>query len=103
MKVFVTGAGGYIGAVLTNELIQNGHQVIGLTRSDKSAKIIKDAGGEVIQGSIEDLGLLKKGAKEADGVIHLALNIDDMDFAKALRQDREAITARKPPLTPSAV
>ena len=69
MKVFVTGAGGYIGAVLTNELIQNGHQVIGLTRSDKSAKIIKDAGGEVIQGSIEDLGLLKKGAKEADGVI----------------------------------
>lgn len=95
MKVFVTGAGGYIGAVLTKELIKHGHQVVGLTRSDKSAQIIKDAGGEVIQGSIEDLELLKKGAKGADGVIHLALNIDDMDFKKALRQDREAINARK--------
>lgn len=95
MKVFVTGAGGYVGTILTQELINHGHQVVGMGRSDKSLKAIKDLGAEAVQGSVEDVDLLKKCAKEADGVIHLAFSIDDFDFKKALATDRAAINACK--------
>ena len=93
MKVFVTGGGGYIGVSLIKELTQYGHQVLGLGRTDSSAEAIKNAGGEVQRGSIEDPDLLKKCAQASDGVIHLALSIDDFDFAKALATDRAAIIA----------
>jgi nucleoside-diphosphate-sugar epimerase len=93
MKVFVTGCGGYIGVTLIKELTQHGHQVVGLGRSDNSAEAIKNVGGEVQRGSIEDVDLLKKCAQASDGVIHLAFMIDDFDFAKALAVDRGAINA----------
>lgn len=95
MKVFVTGAGGYIGSVLTKDLVRHGHKVVGLGRSEKSAQAIKEAGGQFVQGSVEDVDLLKRYAKESDGVIHLALSIDDFDFSRALKTDQDAIRARK--------
>lgn len=95
MKVFVTGAAGFIGRAVVEDLKKNGHEAIGLARSDASADKITKAGGEVIRGDIEDLESLKKGAKEADGVVHLAF-IHDFSaegFAKALEVDRAAIRA----------
>lgn len=95
MKVFVTGAAGFIGRAVVEDLRNNGHEAIGLARSDASADKIKKAGGEVIRGDIEDLESLKKGATESDGVIHLAF-IHDFSaegFAKALEVDRAAISA----------
>ena len=95
MKVFVTGAAGFIGRAVVEDLTKNGHQALGLARSDASAEKIKKAGGEVIRGDIEDVESLKKGAKEADGVVHLAF-IHDFSaegFAKALEVDRAAIRA----------
>ena len=93
MKVFVTGAGGYIGGALVKELVQHGHQVVGIARSDHSEQAIKNAGGEVQRGSLEDTELLKECARKADGAIHLAFMIDNFDFEKALAVDRAAITA----------
>ncbi len=63
MKVFVTGASGFIGSAIVKELIDAGHQVIGLARSGQSAKIVSDAGAEVLLGSLEDLDILKQGAQ----------------------------------------
>ena len=93
MKVFVTGAGGYIGGELVKELVRHGHQVVGIARSDHSEEAIKKAGGEVQRGTIEDTELVKECARNADGVIHLAFNVDDFDFVKALATDRAVIKA----------
>ena len=72
MKVFVTGASGFIGSAVVQELIAAGHQVTGLARSEESATAILKAGAEVISGGLEDLDILKQGASLADGIIDTA-------------------------------
>jgi nucleoside-diphosphate-sugar epimerase len=72
MRIFVTGASGWIGSALVPELIGVGHQVLGLARSDASAKAVADMGAEVLRGDINDTGTLRTGALDSDGVIHLA-------------------------------
>ena len=99
MKVFVTGASGFIGSAVVRELIDAGHQVMGLARSEKSAEAIRKAGVEVVYGNLEDLDTLKQGAETCDGVIHTAffhdfmLSNDFSQFVKAAAMDQAAIHA----------
>jgi len=93
MRVFVTGAAGFIGAATTRELIANGHKVLGLARSDDNAKALEKLGAEVHRGSLDDLGSLGKGAKETDGTIHLAFIHDFSKFAENGQIDKRAIDA----------
>ncbi|HEY4788091.1 MAG TPA: SDR family oxidoreductase [Bacteroidales bacterium] len=93
MKVFVTGASGFIGTAVVKELITAGHQVIGLARREASANAISDMGAEVIMGSLEDLEILKQGASQSDGVIHTAFIHDFTQYAKANDVDTAAINA----------
>lgn len=93
MRVFVTGATGYIGSEVVRELIDAGHKVIGLTRSGNGALKLKEAGAVVHQGSLDDLDSLRSGAAIADGVIHLAFKHDFSDFAGSLATDLQAIEA----------
>ncbi len=72
MRIFVTGASGWIGSALVPELISNGHQVLGLVRSDASAEAVADMGAEVLRGDLNDTVVLRSGALDSDGVIHLA-------------------------------
>jgi nucleoside-diphosphate-sugar epimerase len=93
MRIFVTGAPGFIGSALVPELIQAGHQVLGLTRSDAGAETLRKAGAEVLHGNTEDLDSLRKGAASTDGVIHLAFNHDFSQFQKNCDDDHKAIQA----------
>ena len=93
MRIFVTGAPGFIGSRLVPELIQSGHQVLGLTRSEAGAETLRKLGAEVLYGNIEDLDSLRKGAADSEGVIHLAFNHDFSQFQKNCEDDRAAITA----------
>ena len=96
MRIFVTGASGHIGSAVVPELIEAGHQVVGLARSDSSAAALADAGADVRRGDLDDLDGLREAAAAADGVIHLAFKHELLasgDFLDAVAADLHAIEA----------
>ena len=93
MRVFVTGASGWIGSAVVAELLGSGHEVLGLARSDSSAEKVAALGAEVARGSLDDLDSLRAGAAASDGVVHLGYNHDFSHMADAARTDAAAIDA----------
>lgn len=93
MRVFVTGATGFIGIHVTKELLSAGHRVLGLTRSDAGAAALQAAGADVHHGSLEALDSLRQGAAESDAVIHLAFNHDFAKWVEHCAADGQVIEA----------
>jgi nucleoside-diphosphate-sugar epimerase len=93
VRIFVTGASGFIGSAVVPELLGAGHEVVGLARSDASADKLRFAGAGVLRGTLDDLDVLAQGARQADGVIHLAFKHDFAAFAAAAETDLRAIEA----------
>src|SRR5262245_9129295 len=91
MRIFVTGASGWIGSAVVPELQQAGHEVLGLARSDDAAAIVDGLGAEVLRGELDDLDALGKGAAACDGVVHLAFIHDFGRMEDAARTDVAAI------------
>lgn len=91
MRIFLTGASGFIGSAVVPELISAGHRVLGLARSEASARAVEEAGAEVIRGDLNDSRSLQVGAAETDGVIHLGFIHDFDNFEASVRTDRQAI------------
>jgi uncharacterized protein YbjT (DUF2867 family) len=101
MRVFITGATGFIGSQVVKELIAAGHEVLGLARSDASAQALKAVGAKVQRGALEDMESLKTGTAASDAVIHLGMSHDSSNFLKSWETDRQAIEAIKDLLTTS--
>jgi nucleoside-diphosphate-sugar epimerase len=97
MRVFVTGASGWIGSAVTAELISAGNQVVGLARSDASAQTVQESGAEVLHGDIQDLDVVRAGVRDSDAVVHMAFRHDvafrDGDFESAVASNQAAVEA----------
>lgn len=102
MRIFLTGATGFIGSRIVPELLSAGHQVLGLTRSDSGAKALEQAGAQAHRGTLEDPASLQRGAQQADAVIHCAFDHEFANFVANCEKDRVAITAMGEALKGSA-
>lgn len=102
MRIFLTGATGFIGSALVAELLAAGHQVIGATRSEAGAQALREAGADVHHGTLEDPASLASGAAQADAVIHTAFDHDFTRFAENCEKDKRVIAALGAALAGSA-
>ncbi|MCU1410522.1 MAG: oxidoreductase [Rhodoglobus sp.] len=93
MRVFITGASGWIGSAVTDELLANGHAVLGLARSDGSAASLQAKGADVLRGDLDDLASLRAGAADSDAVIHLANKHDFAHPEISNKAERDAVEA----------
>ncbi|MCO6147023.1 SDR family oxidoreductase [Flavobacterium sp. NRK1] len=91
MRVFVTGASGFVGSAIVDELLTAGHTVLGLVRSESSAQKLKESGAEVVMGDINDPDVIRKGAISCDAVIHTAFNHDFSRYSQSCEDDRKVI------------